>query len=66
MIVINFSGIGSSYAPLWFYGKIHLSDDNYYTYPQSLVKQMDLILLKDPISYYKFDIILDINYGIFL
>ena len=55
--------IGSSRTQMFFNGKTK-KDDNYYYYPQSLVKQLQVVLLKHKIKYHEFDMQIKINFGI--
>ena len=32
-------------------------------YPQSLVKQFQVEVINEPLKYYEFDIVIEINYG---
>ena len=45
-----------------FVGKTK-DDDDYYLYPQSLVKQLKVVPRKEEIQFYEFDMQIKINYG---
>ena len=55
--------MGSSRVPLWFSGKLGSDISNFYMYPQSLVKQFQVEVINEPLKYYEFDIVIEINYG---